>query len=266
MARRTVRPVGPGEVRRMFDLTGRTILVTGGSRGIGRAIALELGAAGARVGVHYRERRESAEEVVARLHDRGVEAKAFAADVTEPDQVVRLLDAVGAWSGRLEGLVTSAGIYRGPTVDEVDAEEWQKVIRTDLEGSFWTVRSALPWLRKGDRPAVVTLSSILGAHAAIGGAPYQMAKAAIEQMTRALSLELAPEIRVNSVAPGFVRTDINRAGHEDPVFSAKVARATPLGRWGEPEDITPAVRFLLSREADWVTGLVLGIDGGLPLR
>jgi gluconate 5-dehydrogenase len=110
------------------------------------------------------------------------------------------------------------------------------------------------------------LSSVLGAHAAIGGVPYQMAKAAIEQMTRALALEVAPRIRVNSVAPGFIRTDMNLEAHTDPAFHQKVARATPLGRWGEPEDVAPAVRYLLSREADWVTGMVLGIDGGITLR
>ncbi len=140
------------------------------------------------------------------------------------------------------------------------------VLRTDLEGTFRTIQTALPYLRKSVRPAIVTVSSVLGAHAGVGGVAYQAAKAGVEQLTRALALELAPRIRVNSIAPGFIRTDMNRAGQEDPTFYAQVVKATPLGRWGDPDDVAPAVRYLLSLEADWVTGLVLGVDGGIPLR
>jgi NAD(P)-dependent dehydrogenase (short-subunit alcohol dehydrogenase family) len=156
-------------------------------------------------------------------------------------------------------------VYAGDSTEQVSAKGFDKVVRTDLQGPFRTVQAALPWLRRSVRPSVVLVSSVLGAHAGVGGVPYQAVKAGVEQMTRALALELSPRIRVNAVAPGFIRTDMNRGAHADPAIYESVARATPLGRWGEPEDIAPAVRYLLSLEADWVTGAVLGIDGGIPL-
>jgi 3-oxoacyl-[acyl-carrier protein] reductase len=250
----------------LFDLGGRVVLVTGASRGIGRAIALELGNAGAEVAVHYHQNLSAAEEVRATLAQRGVGARLFAADVANWEEAAAMVRAAGEWKGRLDGLVTCAGVYRGDDSERVGPREFDAVVRTDLAGSFRTIQAALPLLRRSLHPAVVTVSSVLGAHAAVGGVAYQAAKAGIEQMTRALALELAPRIRVNGVAPGFIRTDLNRSAHGDPATRELVAKATPLGRWGEPEDVAPAVRYLLSLEADWVTGLVLGIDGGVAFR
>lgn len=250
----------------MLDVKGAVVLVTGGSRGIGRAVALELGRGGADVVVHYRVASERANEVVEELRKEGVDARALPADVTDSAALAAMVEEAGRWKGRLDGVVTCAGVFRGPSVEEVDGAEWEAVVRTDFEGTFRTLRSALPYLRASERAAVVTVSSVLGAHAAVGGAPYQAVKGGIEQMTRALAFELAPKVRVNCVAPGFVRTDMNRRGHEDPAFHRRIARATPLGRWGETVDVAPVVRYLLSREARWVTGTVLGVDGGVTLR
>lgn len=250
----------------VFELRGSVVLVTGASRGIGRAVAVELARAGADVVVHYHVAEAAAASVADEVRALGRASTVLAADVADPVQVERMVRAAGEWKGRLDGLVTSAGIYRGPLLEEVTTDGWEEVFQKNLGGTFWTVRAAVPWLRKATAPSVVTISSVFGSHPGIGGAPYQMSKAAVEQMTRALALELSPGVRVNSVAPGFVRTDLNREAHEDPEFHRAVARATPLGRWGEPEDVAPAVRYLLSRDADWVTGLVLGVDGGLPLR
>lgn len=250
----------------MFDLADSVVLVTGASRGIGRAIALELGRAGADLIVHHRVEEARAEAVAREVRAMGRSARVVAADVAERTEVAEMVRTAGEWKGRLDGIVTSAGIFRGEALASVGPSEWEDVIRTDLEGTFRTVQAGVPFLLRSERASVVTLSSVLGSHAAVGGVPYQMAKAGIEQMTRALAVELAPRIRVNAVAPGFIRTDMNRAGHEDPAFHLKVARATPLGRWGEVDDVSPAVRYLLSREADWVTGTVLGVDGGIALR
>jgi 3-oxoacyl-[acyl-carrier protein] reductase len=250
----------------VFDLSGRVVLVTGASRGIGRSIALELARAGSDLVVHHRANPAAAEAVRSEILKAGREARVVAGDITDRDAVVRFVRAAGEWRGRLDGVVTSAGVYRGDASDTVGPAAFDSVIRTDLEGTFWTVQAALPYLRKSVRPAVVTISSVLGAHAAGGGVAYQAAKAGIEQATRALALELAPRIRVNSVAPGFIRTDMNAAGRADPKFQSAIAKATPLGRWGDPDDVAPTVRYLLSLEADWVTGLVLGVDGGIALR
>jgi 3-oxoacyl-[acyl-carrier protein] reductase len=250
----------------VFDLSGRVVLVTGSSRGIGRAIALELARAGSDVVVHHRSNAALAEAVRSELVALGAESRVVSGDVADRADVPKLVRAAGDWKGRLDGVVTCAGIYRGEGSEEVGPNDFDLVLRTDLEGTFRTIQAALPYLKRSVRPAVVTVSSVLGAHAGVGGVAYQAAKAGVEQATRALALELAPRIRVNSVAPGFIRTDMNRGGHEDPAFHTTIAKATPLARWGEPEDIAPAVRYLLSLEADWVTGLVLGIDGGIPLR
>jgi 3-oxoacyl-[acyl-carrier protein] reductase len=250
----------------VFDLSGRVVLVTGASRGIGRAIAIELGRAGAEVVVHYHTHRAEAEAVAAELRRVGTRSLVVSADVENWEAAAGMVKAAAAWRERLDGLVANAGVYAGESSDQVGPKGFERVVRTDLEGAFRTVQASLPYLRKSVRPAVVLVSSVLASHAAVGGAPYQAAKAGVEQLTRALALELAPRIRVNAVAPGFIRTDMNREAHADRTASEFVARATPLGRWGEPDDVAPAVRYLLSLEADWVTGAVLGIDGGIPLR
>lgn len=249
----------------MFDLTDRVVLVTGGSRGIGRAIALELGRAGAAVVVGFRADRDAAGDTVNQLRNLGVDALAVAADVRLPADVDQLVTEAHRWQGRLHGLVTSAGVYRGDAMEEVGRDEWDAVLATDLEGTFRTIRAAAPYLALEAHAAVVTLSSILGSHPAVGGAPYQASKAGVEHLTRALALELAPEVRVNSLAPGFIRTDMNRGGQADPEFVARVEQGTPLGRWGVPEDVAGAARFLLSREAGGLTGLVVPVDGGASL-
>ena len=250
----------------MFSLNSRAVLVTGASRGIGRAIALELGRAGADVIVHYSSNRAAAENVADSLRSVGSKSQLLSCDIRDRGETHRMVQKAGAWRGRLDGVVTSAGVYRGDSSVEIGGDEWDDMIRTDLEGTFRTFQAAIPFLRRSKNASVVTISSVLGSHAGAGALAYQAAKAGVEHVTRALAVEFAPSIRVNCVAPGFIRTDLNRGGHTDPTYSEQVRKATPLGRWGEPEDIAPAVRYLLSSEADWVTGAVLGIDGGIALR
>lgn len=241
------------------------VLVTGASRGIGRAVALELARAGADVAVHYHSARPAAEVVVDEIARLGRESNAFEADIGNREEIPALVRRVAAWKGRLDAVVTNAGVYRGDPTAEVDGPAWDEVVRVDLEGAFRTIQAAVPFLEKSSHASVVTVSSVLGSHAQTGGIPYQMVKAGVEQMTRALAIELGPKIRVNAVAPGFIRTDMNRDGHEDPEFFARVVKATALHRWGEPEDVAPVVRYLLSRDADWVTGAVVGVNGGIAL-
>lgn len=190
----------------------------------------------------------------------------FAADVSDPQAVVKLLQDVRRWSPQLDFVVANAGVYAGPATSQVTEVDWDAMLGTNLRGAFRTVQRALPLLERSSHAAVVLVSSILATRASPGAVPYQASKAAIEQMGRALALELAPKVRVNTVAPGFIRTDMNRGGHEDPSFRHHVERVTALGRWGEPADIAPAVRFLLSDEASWITGAVLLVDGGIGLE
>jgi NAD(P)-dependent dehydrogenase (short-subunit alcohol dehydrogenase family) len=250
----------------MYSLEGRVGLVTGATRGIGRSIATELAGAGARLALHGRTVSPEFREFAHSVGRAPENAEAFAGDLSDPLSVEALLKEVREWSPYLDFVVANAGVFAGSPSSEVTEDEWDAMLGTNLRGAFRTVQGALPLLAGSSHAAVVLVSSIMASRASPGGIPYQASKAGMEQMGRALALELAPHVRVNAVAPGYIRTDMNRSGHEDPAFRRHVERATPLRRWGEPDDIAPAVRFLLSDDSSWITGSVLLIDGGLGLE
>lgn len=241
-------------------------LVTGGSRGIGRAVALELARHGHALVIQYRADRSAAEQVRSAILATGGTAAIVGGDVGRRSDVARLVEEALQFQGHLDSVVTCAGTFRGDATPDVGPAEWEDVIRTDLEGTFRTVQACAGHLRGRAGAAVVTVSSILGSRPSAGGVAYQSAKAGVESMTRALALELAPGIRVNCVAPGYIRTDMNAAAHGDPAFARRVASETPLGRWGEPDDVAPTVRFLLDDRSSWITGSVVHVDGGLGVR
>jgi 3-oxoacyl-[acyl-carrier protein] reductase len=237
------------------SLDGKLALVTGASRGIGRAIALELGRAGAEVVVGYRTGREEAEAVAAEIGGRAVEA-----DVSDPASAAALVEA----AGDVDVLVNNAGLTRDGLLARMSDEDWRAVIETNLSSVFYTCRAVTrPMMRKRSG-SIVNVSSIVGVHGNWGQANYAASKAGIIGFTKSLARELGSRnVRANVVAPGYVRTQLTEVLPEEA--TAAMLQNTPLGRLGDPEDVAGAVRFLSSDEASFVTGAVLLVDGGLGM-
>jgi 3-oxoacyl-[acyl-carrier protein] reductase len=238
-------------------LEGKTALVTGGSRGIGRAIALELAGAGAQVVVGYRSGAEEAEAVA---QEAGGDCRAVQADVSDPEQARRLVEE----AGDLDVLVNNAGLTRDGLLARMSDDEWRDVIETNLSGVFYTCRAAVRGMMRRRAGSIVNVSSIVGLRGNPGQTNYGAAKAGIVGFTKSLARELGSRnVRANVVAPGYVNTRLTDVLPE----AAKEAMLanTPLGRLGEPEDVAGAVRFLCSDEAAFITGEVLLVDGGLAM-
>ena len=237
------------------SLDGKVALVTGGSRGIGRAIALELGRAGAAVVLSYRTGREEAEEVAAELGGRALEA-----DVSDPASARALVDE----AGELDILVNNAGVTRDGVLARMSDDDWREVIDTNLSSVFYTCRAAARPMMKRRGGAIVNVSSIVGVHGNFGQTNYAASKAGIIGFTKSLARELGSRnVRANVVAPGYVRSRLTDVLPEEATKT--MLDATPLGRLGDPEDVAGAVRFLCADEARFVTGAVLLVDGGLGM-
>jgi 3-oxoacyl-[acyl-carrier protein] reductase len=237
------------------SLNGKTALVTGGSRGIGKAIALELARAGANVTLSYRSGKDEAEEVA-----REAGGTAVQADVSDAEEAKRLL----ADSGDIDLLVNNAGVTRDGLIARMSDEDWNDVIGTNLGGVFYTCRAAARGMMKRRSGSIVNISSIVGLHGNPGQTNYSASKAGIIGFTKALARELGTRgVRANVVAPGYVDTRLTQVIADE--MKELMLANTPLGRFGRPEDIAGAVRFLCSDEAAFITGEVLLVDGGLGM-
>jgi NAD(P)-dependent dehydrogenase (short-subunit alcohol dehydrogenase family) len=253
----------------MSALAGRTALVTGGSRGVGRAIAVRLAAEGAAVAVNYRRDAGAAEEVVAEIEKAGGRARAYRASVGDADAVAEMTDAVHADLGPVDLLVSNAGTAsRGEAIGDTDDDEYLRLLRVHTLGPLALVRGLLPDLRRAGRADVIVISSAIVPDAPANGAAYTMAKAALEAAARTLAKEeRAHGIRVNIVAPGLVATDMG-----DRLVAATAGGATiadldaryPFGRVARPEDVAGVVAFLATADAGYVTGQRIQVDGGGP--
>ncbi len=241
-------------------LSGAVALVTGGSRGIGAAIARALDAAGASVAVNYRREADAANELVATFRHAG---SAWQADVAREAEAAHLVDAVCRQHGRLDILVLNAGVWRGGRVERLASDDWSAVLETALGGAFYVSRAAIPHIRAAGAGRIIVISSVIGAIGYPGDAAYATAKAGLIGFTRSLSKELGPDgITVNAVLPGLVDTDMT-AAIPDGSRERLIGR-TSLGRAGTPEDVAAAVRYLAG-DGGYVTGHCLVVDGGLSL-
>jgi 3-oxoacyl-[acyl-carrier protein] reductase len=237
------------------SLEGKTALVTGASRGIGRAIASELARAGASVVVAYRSGKDEAEALAAEIGGIAVQA-----DVSDPGEARRLVEE----AGDLDILVNNAGLTRDGLLARMSDDDWRTVIETNLSSVFYTCRAACRPMMKRRAGAIVNVSSIVGVHGNWGQTNYGASKAGIIGFTKSLARELGSRnVRANVVAPGYVKTQLTDVLPEEA--TAAMLQNTPLGRLGDPEDVAGAVRFLCSDEASFITGEVLLVDGGLGM-
>ncbi|BBL86484.1 3-oxoacyl-(acyl-carrier-protein) reductase (chromatophore) [Paulinella micropora] len=243
-------------------LSGQTILVTGSSRGIGRAIALELAIFGAEVVVNYMHSRNDADEIVAAIHGIGGKAYALQANVAVEQEVENLITTIVNRSGHIDVLVNNAGITHDKLLVRMKTDEWQSVIDLNLSGVFFCTRAAGRFMLKRRKGRIVNITSVVGLTGNVGQANYAAAKAGVIGLTRSAAKEFASRgITVNAVAPGFIKTDMTQN-----LNLSNVQTAIPLGILGNPEHIAGAVRFLASDyAASYITGQVLRVDGGLSM-
>ena len=239
-------------------------LVTGGSRGIGRAIAMRLAWDGNAVAVNYTSNSAAAEEVVAAITDAGGEAISVAADVGDPDAVAAMFSDVEEVLGRVEILVNNAGITRDDLLLRMDLEAWDTVIRTNLRSVFLTSKAVLRGMLRNKWGRIVNISSVSGIAGNPGQANYAASKAGVIGMSKSLAKEIGSRgITVNVVAPGFVDTDMTAALGDE--VTAAAAKQISVGRLGRPDEIAAAVAFLASDDAAYITGQSIVVDGGLAL-
>ena len=247
-----------------MSLKGKVALVTGGSRGIGRAVCLELARQGAAVAVNYAGNQQAALETVEACRALGAEAEAFQADVADPAACEELVKAVKDRFGRLDILVNNAGITRDGLLMTAKAEDLDRVLDTNLKGAYFCMKAASKVMMRQRYGRIISMSSVVGLRGNPGQTNYAASKAGIIGLTKAAAKELASRgITVNAVAPGFIDTDMTAAM---PEKAREAMQATiPMGRPGAPEDVAKAVAFFAQPDSAYITGQVLCVDGGMAV-
>ncbi len=244
--------------------TDKVVIVTGGSRGIGKAIALRFGSLGAKVAVNYLSNAAAAEEVVEAIRSQGGEALAIRADVGDPAEASALIEQVLETWGRVDCLVNNAGITRDTLLLRMTEEAWSSVINTNLTSVYNCTKAVLRPMFKQRSGVIINIASVVGIIGNAGQANYAAAKAGIIAFTKSIAREAAARnIRVNAVAPGFIESDMT--AKLPPEVVAQYQNNIPLGRLGSPDDVAKAVAFLASEDASYITGQTLVVDGGLVM-
>lgn len=245
------------------DKGSETVLVTGGNRGIGKAISMELARAGFGIYFTYNSGVSEAKKTEKEIQETGVTARSYQVNLSSKDSVENFTNELKREGTAFFALVNNAGIYDGKRLDKTSNEDWEKIMGLNITAPFYLSRNLHSQIKDGG--SIVNISSVYGLRADPWAHGYQASKAALIHLTRSLAKELAPRIRVNSVAPGYVRTDLNRGGWTDEGFKNKIAKLTPMLRWGEPDDVAYSVKFLIDPKNSFITGHTLVVDGGIGL-
>jgi len=239
----------------------KTAMVTGASRGIGKACSLRLAKAGYNVVVNYRDDEEGANDTAGLVKENEVEALAIKADVTDVTQIAEMVSQTLKRFGRLDVLVCNAGIYDRCSFEELDEDRWDRTLATNLDGAFLCCKAALDALKENPGSSIVVITSQIGFKGSKWGAHYAASKAGLLGLLKSLALELAPMIRVNGIAPGYIDTDI--LSHDTKEKKEQRAKEVPMRMIGTPEDVANTVAFLVSDEARYITGETVHVNGGL---
>jgi 3-oxoacyl-[acyl-carrier protein] reductase len=248
----------------MIDLTGKAALVTGGGRGIGKAIGLRLARQGADIAFSYRGNADAAKATAAEIESIGTTALAIQGDVKDPESADAVVKTALDAFGKVDILVNNAGITRDDLIMRMSEDAWREVLETNLFGAFWMTKAVTRPMLKARAGRIVNITSVSGQAGQMGQANYSSAKAGLIGLTKATARELASRgITVNAVAPGFVLTELTKDLPD--ALQAEITARTPLGRFGTTEEVADAVAFLASDEAGYITGQVLAVDGGLVM-
>ena len=249
----------------MIDLSGRIVLVTGASRGIGAAAARCFARAGADVFVHHRASAAEADQVAADVRVAGRRAWVVAADLGEPGAAARIATAVAAAADRVDVLVHNAGIWTHGRVESMPLEVWRKTMRVNLDAVFELTQALLPFLRRSEHAAIVIVTSTAAQRGEADHSHYAASKGALVSWTKSLAAELAPHVRVNSVAPGWVATEMVEREMQQPARRLEIETSIPRGRVATPDEIAGPIVFLASDLAAHITGEILNVNGGAVL-
>lgn len=248
----------------IFDISGKTALITGSTRGIGLALAEGLAAGRCRVLIHGRDAGRAADVAAALRAGHGADVSACAFDVTSPEQVERGIRRAEAAAGDIDILVNNAGIQRRGPFADFPVPEWDEVLAANLTSAFLVSRQVARGMISRGRGKIVNIGSVQSQLGRPGITPYAAAKGGLLMLTRGMCADLAPHgIQVNAIAPGYFKTDLTRALVADAEFDAWVRRRTPAGRWGDVADLVGTLRYLVSGAADFVNGQIIYVDGGM---